>query len=179
MTWKLTHFFQFFPNSVTTPKRLCTPSAPSHPPPPVVSIVLWMKVPLCVWRAEWCMVWTGTDRVPRPRDAQTPCTTHPCCAEQACMDAHRHTHIHKEREINKEQWSKNSPCSWQSSLCQVRSDPLSNVSINIHQCCYRGLTYLKTANINLFKSPAHTLSLWRHSTDMMHPQAPYPNINNA
>lgn len=61
MTWTHTRFIQFLPNSVTPPSAF----VPHLPPPALlaqsVSIVLEMKVPLCVWRAKWCMVWPGTD----------------------------------------------------------------------------------------------------------------------
>lgn len=76
--WWLEHSFSsFYPHFCYSTQRLCTPWL--HPLtllPHSVGIVLWMKVPLCVWRAEWCMVWLGTNWVPRPRDSiETQATT--------------------------------------------------------------------------------------------------------
>lgn len=76
--WWLEHSFSsFYPHFCYSTQRFCTPWL--HPLtllPHSVGIVLWMKVPLCVWRAEWCMVWLGTNWVPRPRDSiETQATT--------------------------------------------------------------------------------------------------------
>lgn len=76
--WWLEHSFSsFYPHCCYSTQCLCTPWL--HPLtllPHSVGIVLWMKVPLCVWRAEWCMVWLGTNWVPRPRDSiETQATT--------------------------------------------------------------------------------------------------------
>lgn len=97
--------------------------------------------------------------MPRPRDPQTLHTTHPCCAEWERAHARTQTHTNITRAlkepINNRQIGNNSPCSRQSSLSQVCSDPLSNMTINIHQCRYGGLTYLQTADINQI-NPTHT-----------------------
>lgn len=58
-----------------------------------VSIVLWMKVPLYVWRAEWCMAWPGTDWVPRPRDPQALHTNSSPTVQS------RHTPQHTNKDI--------------------------------------------------------------------------------
>ena len=145
-----------FPRLCYSTQRLCAPSAPSHPRPPVSQhCARDESVSLCVWRAEWCMVWPGTDRVPRPRD-------------RPHNNSSPHTHKSKNNQRSqRERSSVHSPCSRQSSLSQVCSDPLSNVTINIHQCCYGGLTYLQTTDMNQFKvlhrhrkRTLHTLCLY-------------------
>lgn len=69
-----THFLQFLLNSVTPPNAF----VPRLPPPPVSQhCALDESASLWLWRAEWCMVWPGTNWVPRPRDPQAPHITHP------------------------------------------------------------------------------------------------------
>lgn len=137
--WWLEHSFSsFYPHFCYSTQRLCTPWL--HPLtllPHSVGIVLWMKVPLCVWRAEWCMVWLGTNWVPRPRDSiETQATTN------SKNKYKNNNNLKKKKNTTKK--NKNSPCSWKSSLSNVCSDLLSNVTINIHQRCYWCLTYLNS-----------------------------------
>lgn len=97
------------------------------------------------------MVWPGTDCVPRPRDR-------PHTHTHAHAHAHRHTHTHT---LHNEQ---NSPCSWESSLPQVCSHSLSDVTINIHKCCDGGLTYLQTSrHLETFHIHTHTKIMRVHN----------------